>query len=144
MTETELLHALAGAGVEDADHARIGALLDSLRPRRPGERPEDLLVDLGLVDDRRLALALAFRSGRPFVGLRGVRLDHRLFLYVPLSLAQRERVVPLELTGDSLVVTAATLDPDLSHVEERFPSLELTLRLSPRNEVLDALRRVGA
>jgi type II secretion system (T2SS) protein E len=112
------------------------------------------LLDLRLVDDRELALALAIRAGRRFEGLRGVQLDHRLFLYlplalaqreraVPLALAQRERAVPLTLAGDALTVAAASLDPDLSWVRERFPSLRIELVVSPRNEILTALDRVG-
>jgi hypothetical protein len=111
---------------------------------RPGERPEDVLLDLGLVDDHALALALAVRSGRPFTGLEAVALDHRLFLYVPLHVAQRERVCPLRLAEGRLTIAAAYLDPDLRHVEERFPSLDLELTVAPRREVLEALGRIGA
>jgi hypothetical protein len=120
---------------------RIAALLDAL-PSRPGERPEELLIDLRLVDDRRLALALARHAGRRFQGLRGARLDPRLFLYLPLALAQRERAVPLALEDGTLTVAAASLDPDLGWVRERFPSLHLELLVAPRNEILAALDRV--
>lgn len=124
-------------------HARVAGLLDAL-PGRPGERPEELLLDLRLVDDRRLALALAAHAGRRFEGLRGVRLDPRLFLYLPLALAQRERAVPLALADETLTVAAASLDPDLEWVRERFPSLHIELLVSPRNEILTALGRVEA
>jgi Type II secretion system (T2SS), protein E, N-terminal domain len=143
MTDRNLLAALADDLLGLTEHARVGGLLDAL-PARPGERPEELLLDLRLVDDRRLALALALRAGRPFQGLRGVQLDHRLFLYLPLALAQRERAVPLSLGDGGLTVAAAALDPDLSWVRERFPSLHVELVVSPRNEILTALGRVGA
>lgn len=131
------------AAIEDLRQLGLLALLDVLAGR-PGERPEDVLLDLNLVDGHALALALAIRSGRSFVGLRRVTPDHRLFLYLPLHLAQRERVVPLSLTDGQLRVASAYLDPDLSSVTERFPSLELDLVVSPRDEVLEALQRVGA
>lgn len=131
------------AAIEDLRQLGLLALLDVLAGR-PGERPEDVLLDLTLVDGHALALALAIRSGRRFVGLRRVTPDHRLFLYLPLHLAQRERVVPLSLTDGQLRVASAYLDPDLSSVTERFPSLELDLVVSPRDEVLEALQRVGA
>lgn len=131
------------AALEDLRQLGLLALLDVLTGR-PGERPEDVLLDLNLVDGHALALALAFRSGRRFLGLRQLTPDHRLFLYLPLHLAQRERVVPLALDDGRLRVASAYLDPDLGSLAERFPSLELELVVSPRDEVLEALRRVGA
>jgi hypothetical protein len=141
--DRDLLTGLADDLLGLTGHARIAGLLDAL-PARPGERPEELLLDLRLVDDRDLALALAIRAGRRFEGLRGIRLDERLFLYLPLALAQRERAVPLALTDDGLTVAAASLDPDLSWVRERFPSLHLELVVAPRNEILTALASVDA
>jgi len=130
------------AALEDLRHAGLLALLDVLTGR-PGERAEDVLLDLKLVDDHALALALSLRSGRPFRGLRDVSPDHRLFFYLPLHVAQRERVCPLRLDDGRLTVASAYLDPDLSPVRERFPSFELDLVVSPRAEVLEALRRIG-
>lgn len=120
------------------------ALFDSLERRaRPGERGEELLLDLGAVDEREFALELAVRSGRRYTGLRGFIPDPRLFLYVPLATALAERVCPLVLVEDSLKVASAYLDPDLLAVETRFPNLELELVLAPRSEILDALRFVA-
>jgi hypothetical protein len=130
------------AALDDLRQAGLLALLDVLSGR-PGERAEDVLLDLKLVDDRALALALALRSGRPFRGLRDVAPDHRLFLYLPLHVAQRERVCPLELDDNRLTIASAYLDPDLSQVTERFPTFEVDLLVSPRTEVLEALHRIG-
>jgi Type II secretion system (T2SS), protein E, N-terminal domain len=126
----------------DLRQAGVLALTDVL-VGRPGERPEDVLLDLKLVDDRALALALAFRSGFPYRGLRHFAPDHRLFLYLPVHVAQRERVCPLELDDGELLVASAYLDPDLTHVTERFPGVSISLAVSPRSEVLEALQRIG-
>jgi len=130
------------AALDDLRRLGLLALLDVL-VGRPGERAEDVLLDLNLVDDHALALALALRSGRPYRGLRELAPDHRLFLYVPLHLAQRERVCPLALEDGRLTIASAYLDPELGRVSERFPSLELELVVSPRSEVLEALQRIG-
>lgn len=140
---TDLAAELAGVQARDARTTRLAALLDTIATR-PGEHPEDVLLDLRLVDDRQLALALAMRSGRRYQGLRGVRVDERLFLYLPYLVARRERVVPLVLVGDTLLVAAAYPDPDLSYLRENFPRLDLELAISPRDEILDALDRVRA
>jgi hypothetical protein len=119
------------------------AILESLARRaRPGERPEELLFDLGIVDERAFALELATRAGRVYGGLRDVVPDPRLFVYLPVPIAIRERVCPLVLVGDSLKLASAFLDPDLSYLERRFPSLGVELSIAPRSEILDALRRV--
>jgi hypothetical protein len=120
------------------------AVFDSLARRaRPGERPEELLFDLQLIDEHDFAHELAARSGRPFTGLRGFAADPRLFAYVPLPIAMRERVCPLVLIGDSLKLASAFVDPDLSYVARRFPSLQLELAIAPRSEVIETLNRVA-
>lgn len=138
----DLGHELAGVSDREAKRAAVAGLLDALATR-PDERAEDVLLDLKLVDDEGLALALAFRSGRPYQGLRDFVPDERLFLYLPLSIAAKERLLPLVLAGDSLVVASAFVDADVSYLQERFPNLAVVLVISPRKEILEALRRVG-
>lgn len=121
------------------------ALLRALAPRaRPGERPEEVLLDLGVVPDRDLALELALASGLPLVGLRDFVPDAKLFLYLPVSVALAQRVCPIVLVEDSLKLATAFLDPDLSYVSGRFPNLHLDLVLAPRDEILEALRHTAA
>jgi hypothetical protein len=114
------------------------------RRARPGERAEDVLLDLGIVSEPELAVQLALSAGFPFEGLRGFIPDPRLFLYVPLATALSERICPLVLVGDSLKLASAYLDPDLLAIEMRFPSLEIEIVVSPRSELLEALRFVAA
>jgi hypothetical protein len=121
------------------------ALLASLaHPVRPGERPEELLLDLGVLDERVFAVELARRSGREFVGLRGFLPDERLFLYVPLAHALVERICPLVLVGSSLKLASAYLDPDLERLERSFPNLRIELVVAPRRDILEALSAVPA
>jgi hypothetical protein len=119
------------------------AILESLARRaRPGERPEELLFDLSLLDEHDFALEIASRASRPYAGLRDFVPDARLFVYLPVPIAVRERVCPLVLIGDSLKLASAFLDPDLSYLERRFPNLALELGIAPRSEILAALNRV--
>jgi hypothetical protein len=119
-------------------------LFDSLARRaRPGSRTEELLFDLGVLDEWDFGHELAARSGLLFTGLRGFEADPRLFVYLPLAIAMRERVCPLVLVGDSLKVATAFLDPDLSYLPRRFPSLRVELTVAPRSEIVDALNRVA-
>ena len=118
-------------------------VLESLARRaRPGERPEELLLDLGLLDEHAFALEIASRTGKPFRGLRGFVPDPRLFVYLPVAIAIRERVCPLVLIGDSLKLASAFSDPDVSFLERRFSNLSVEIGIAPRSEILEALNRV--
>jgi hypothetical protein len=145
MTGRDLLWELAPnlfpTETDDPRRTSVLGLLDTIAGR-PGERPEDVLLDLQLVDDRRLALALALRSGLRFEGLRDFTPDERLFLYLPLSIAMAERLLPLALSGDTLVVATAFVDADLSYLSRNFPNLEVEQVIAPRNDILEALQRV--
>lgn len=123
---------------------QVEAALDVLERRaRPGERPEEALLDSGLVDDRDFAIELALRSGLPYGGLRGFIPDPKLFLYIPVATAVAQRVCPLVLVDDSLKLASVYLDPDLLGVRTRFPNLDLALVIVPRDELLDSLRLVA-
>jgi type II secretion system (T2SS) protein E len=125
-----------------------GEILESLARRaRPGERAEELLFDLGLLAEHDFALETASRAGRPYTGLRDFVPDPRLFVYLPVPIAMRERVCPLLLIrkwrgDDSLKLASAYLDPDLSYLERRFPNMSIELAIAPRSEILEALNRV--
>jgi hypothetical protein len=118
-------------------------IFDSLARRaRPGERPEELLFDLGLLKEHDFALEIASAADRPYAGLRDFVPDPRLFVYLPVPIAIRERVCPLLRIGDSLKMASAFLDPDLTYLERRFPNLSVELGIAPRGEILEALNRV--
>jgi len=137
---------VTGAELASRDLRTVGfeALLATLdRRARPGERPEELMIDLGLVGERELALELALRGRREYTGLRGIRPDPNLFMYLPLQLALVQRCCPLTLEDGVLRVASAWLDPDLSSVQERFPQLQIELLVAPRSEVLAAVRAVA-
>lgn len=92
-------------------------------------------------DPRQQALEVAAQLGRGFIGLRGVTPDPRLFAYVPLELAAREQVVPIEVTGSLLRLASAKADPDLALVRVNFPQLELELLSAAEPEISAALGR---
>ena len=133
---------LAPRAFDDTSRAALEGLLDAISAR-PGESAEDVLLDLQLVDDERLALALALRSGLPYQGLRGFVPDERLFLYFPLAHARAQRIVPLVLIDDTLTLATAFVDVNLTFLRERFPNLRLTVVISPRREILEALTHVA-
>lgn len=104
-------------------------------PYRENERPEERLIDLGLLDEHQFASEVAQRAGRQLTSLAGIEPDAGLLLYLPLDLAEHESVFPIILVGDTLVVVSAFNDPDLSAVESHYPKLELEVQIAPRSEI---------
>lgn len=117
------------------------SLLEALPTLAEGERAEDRLLDLGWLSERDLGLQIALGAGRAFTGLREFTPDPKLFLYVPLALAEREKVVPLVLVGDTLKLASAYYAPDLDLVRQRFPKVDIDLVVAMRSEVEAALER---
>jgi hypothetical protein len=132
-----------GGGISGAALASEAVLRALRSSARPDERPEELLLDLGLLSERDLALELARASSLTYCGLRGFSPDPRLFLYLPLHVALRERLCPLVLVGDSMKLATAFVDPDLTYLTRRFPKLELELVVATRGEILGALEHVA-
>lgn len=110
-------------------------------PLRENERPEERLMELGLLDEQQFAGEVAERTGRELTSVAAVAPDPGLLLYLPLDLAERETVFPVILVGDQLIVASAFNDPDLSAVESHFPRLELALSIAPRSEILALIER---
>jgi hypothetical protein len=90
------------------------------------------------------AVAVALASGLPYVGLRDRIPDPRLFAYVSLALARSDRVLPIALEDDRLLVVCDHADPRLDAVIEAFPSLRIDVAIAAREEIDRALAAVEA
>ena len=86
-------------------------------------------------------MGLALSHDLPFTGLRGFEVDARLWHYVPLAVALRERLVPLSLIGDELKLACSRPDPDLTALERHFPYLRLGVVIAAEDEIDDVLAR---
>lgn len=87
------------------------------------------------------ALGIALAADLPYTGLRDFDVDPRLWRYVPLQFALKERVVPLMLVGDELKLAAPHAEPDLAPLHAHFPNLRLGLVIAPAAEIDAALAR---
>jgi hypothetical protein len=84
------------------------------------------------------ALALAFRSGLPFVGLRDHASNPDLDLIVPPDAARTARALPLAAQDDHIRLAVADPDADLSALNPYLTGRQVDLALAPREE-LDAI-----
>lgn len=81
------------------------------------------------------AVGIALAHDLPYTGLRDFSVDARLWRYVPVGLALRERIIPLTLIGDELKIACGRPDPDLSSLTTHFPRLRVGLVIAPEEEI---------
>jgi hypothetical protein len=84
------------------------------------------------------ALALAFRTGLPFVGLRDHEPDPDLDRIVPPDAARTARALPLAAEDDHVRLAVADPEADLSALNPYLTGRQIDLALAPREE-LDAI-----
>jgi hypothetical protein len=76
--------------------------------RKPGQSLADSLIEIRVVDPRRLACALAEASCLPFqTRLDETTIDGQLLAKMGISYARKNRVLPLGTDGANVVVAAA-------------------------------------
>jgi Type II secretion system (T2SS), protein E, N-terminal domain len=81
------------------------------------------------------ALAIAFRSGLPYVGLRDHAHDPALDRIVPPAAARTARVIPLAAADDHIRLAVADPDTDLSALDRYLTDREVQLAVAPREEL---------
>jgi hypothetical protein len=87
---------------------------------------------VGLTDD---ALALAFRTGLPYVGLRDHAHDPDLDRLIPPDAASVARAIPLAADDEHVRLAVADPDADLSTLAPYLTEREVELALAPREEI---------
>jgi MshEN domain len=81
------------------------------------------------------ALAIAFRTGLPFVGLRDHFHDPDLDRLIPPDAARAARAIPLTADDDRIRLAVADPDTDLSTLDKYLAGRQVDLALAPREEI---------
>ncbi len=81
------------------------------------------------------ALATAFRTGLPFVGLRDHAHDPDLDRLIPPDAARTARAIPLTADDDRIRLAVADPDTDLSTLDKYLAGRQVDLALAPREEI---------
>jgi hypothetical protein len=81
------------------------------------------------------ALATAFRTGLPFVGLRDHAHDPDLDRLIPRDAARAARAIPLTADDDRIRLAVADPDTDLSTLDRYLAGRQVDLALAPREEI---------
>jgi nicotinate-nucleotide--dimethylbenzimidazole phosphoribosyltransferase len=85
------------------------------------------------------AIALAFRTGLPFVGLRDHEHDPELDLVVPPDVARFARAIPLTAADDHVRLAVADPEPDLAALTPYLGDRRVELAIAPRDELEEVL-----
>ena len=85
------------------------------------------------------AIALAFETGLPFVGLRDHEHDPELDSVIPPDAARFARAVPLSAADDHVRLAVADPDPDLAALEPYLGDRRIELAIAPREELDELL-----
>ena len=87
---------------------------------RTGGQLGQVLVDLGMVTTRTLALALSHQHGLEFVDLAELKVDEEAAALLPQSLASRYRALPLAFEDGALLVAVADPTDLMAHDDLRM------------------------
>jgi type IV pilus assembly protein PilB len=109
-----------------------------------GGRLGQILLNLGLVDERTLASAIARQLGLPAVDLDAARLPADVSRLLPLELAERYGLMPLGLRGEPKRLVVACFDPTHSEglsAARRITGHGVEVFVAPASAIERAIRR---
>lgn len=107
-----------------------------------GELIGRTLVRLGHATEEDIVIALTLQYGFPYLPLTNYQIDPDVISIVPVSLARRYRVVPLDQIGNLLTVTMCDpLDTSALSEIESVTGLKVESFVSTESQVSDALDR---
>jgi type IV pilus assembly protein PilB len=109
-----------------------------------GGRLGQILLHLGLVDERTLASAIARQLGLPAVDLDAARLPPDVTRLLPLELAERYGLMPLGLRGEPKRLVVACFDPTLGEglsAVRRLTGHGVEVFVAPASAIERAIRR---
>jgi len=77
--------------------------------RKEGGKLSDILVKLGIISEEQLVVGFSKQLGIPHIKLRNYKLDPEIIKILPMKIIRKEKVIPLDKSGENL--TIVTSDP---------------------------------
>lgn len=78
-----------------------------VRQKETGQRLGQVLVTMGYIDQRTVLRVLEAKLGIPVINISRRILDPEVVKLIPEQLAQKYKIIPIEKTGDSIVLAMA-------------------------------------
>ena len=117
-------------------------LLGVLSEEKKSPTIDQMLIDLGLLDDDNRAKALARQLKFPFISLKEKEIPQQITSLVTAAVATTHVIVPVELAGDKLLVAMADpLDSSAIQVLRMATGMRIEVVVASREDILEAIVR---
>ena len=117
-------------------------LLGVLGEEKKSPTIDQILMDLGLLDDDNIARALARQLKFPFISLKEREIPLEVTSLVPAEVARTHVIVPVELAGGKLMVAMANpLDFSAIQVLRMATGMSIEVVVASREDILEAIVR---
>jgi len=131
-----------GAGLVEAGIVDEMTLLGVLSEEKKSPTIDQMLIDLGLLDDDNRARALARQLKFPFLSLKEKEIPQQITSLVTAAVATTHVIVPVELAGDKLLVAMADpLDSSAIQVLRMATGMRIEVVVASREDILEAIVR---
>ena len=102
----------------------------------------EILVDLGLLDERDIVVALVIQCGLPYIAVNKYIIDPQIVHLIPKDVAQEEKVIALDRIGEILsVVMVNPLTEDKKNYLEKLTKCRIVTFISTKAEIEEAITR---
>ena len=102
----------------------------------------DIIVELGLLEERDIVLALIMQCGFPYISLSKYAIDTDLLRKIPVDVVRKYKVIPIEQVGNILnVVMSDPLDLSVKEEVEQITGCKLAAFIATRSEIEEAIGR---
>jgi type IV pilus assembly protein PilB len=110
--------------------------------KQKGELLGEILIGMGLLDERDIVVALVIQGGLPYIAVNKYAIDPQIVRMIPKEVAQKEKVIALDRIGDVLsVVMVNPLTDDKKDYLESLTKCQVATFISTKTEIEEAIAR---
>jgi len=102
----------------------------------------EILVNMGLLDERDIVVALVIQCGLPYIAVNKYNIDPTIVRLIPKEVAQKEKVIALDRIGEILsVVMMNPLSEAKKIYLEELTKCRVATFISTKAEIEEAIAR---
>jgi type IV pilus assembly protein PilB len=102
----------------------------------------EILVSLGILDERDIVVALVIQCGLPYIAVNKYAITPQIVHLIPKEVAQKEKVIALDRIGEILsVVMVNPLTDDKKNYLETLTKCRIATFISTKAEIEEAIAR---